>query len=161
MKNSVQKLVINDIHENHRLDRFVEEICDLHNITNEYFGNILLATSEAAEVLFSINTGEEESSLTVSFEKCSKGLRFKLKLNESQGGENEDEDLLEREIRRHRLCRDLYIIKALADELEISANGKGITLIFHVTSINFEKSLERVQLLKDFWEKEKNVIHEN
>lgn len=161
MKNSFQKLVINDVHENHRLDRFVEEICDLHNITYEYFGNILLAVSEAAEVMFSINTHEMGSSLNVSFEKCAKGLMFKMKLNETMGGQNEDEDLLEREIRRHRLGRDLYIIKSLADELEIGANGKGITLIFHVTSINFEKSLGRVQLLKDFWEKEKNVIHEN
>ncbi|MCX6277368.1 MAG: hypothetical protein NT004_04645 [Bacteroidetes bacterium] len=161
MKYSLEKLLIHGKKERYRLERFVEEICDFHNITNEYFGNIQLATSEAAEVLFSLGSNTVSDCLNVSFEKSFKGLIFKINLVGNCNDFIVDEDLLDREIRRHQLGREIYIIKSLTDEFEINANGTGIHLIFYVSSINFEKSLQRIQFLKSFWEKEKNVMHEN
>ncbi|MEI6433207.1 MAG: hypothetical protein WCP32_00070 [Bacteroidota bacterium] len=161
MKYSLEKLLIHGKKESYRLERFVEEICDFHNITNEFFGNIQLATSEAAEVLFSIGSDEVSDCLNVFFEKSLKGLIFKINLVGYRNDIIVDEDLLDREIRKHQLGRELYIIKSLTDEFRINADGTGIQLIFYVSSINFEKSLQRIQHLKTFWEKEKNVMHEN
>ena len=50
------------------------------------------------------------------------------------------------------------IIKALTDEITISVNAKSITLVFYVSSMNYEKSLYRINQLKDYWVKKENVI---
>jgi hypothetical protein len=160
MKNSFHKLLISKREDIHKLERFVEDICEFYNITNEYFGNILLATTESAEVLFAVGLDDNLHNLEVRFEKNPRGLSFKLKLEGSGQVSGEGEDILDKEIRRHRLGRDLYIIRALADEIEISVNARGIRLVFYVTSMNYDKSLERIKLLKSFWEKSQNVMHE-
>ena len=69
-----------------------------------------------------------------------------------------EEDILDKEIRSHKLGREVYIIRSLSDEVEISKNARDIIMTFFVTSINCEKSLERVQRLKDFWKQEHNLI---
>jgi serine/threonine-protein kinase RsbW len=38
-----------DIKEIHEVEKFVEDICDYYNINNSYFGNIIVAVSEAVE----------------------------------------------------------------------------------------------------------------
>ena len=59
MKRDFRELVITGKQEVTKLERFIEEICDFYNINNEYFGNILLATTEAVDILFSINESTE------------------------------------------------------------------------------------------------------
>ena len=53
MNRDFRELVISGDGDLSKLERFVEEICDYYNINNEYFGNILLATTEAAGILLS------------------------------------------------------------------------------------------------------------
>lgn len=140
-----------------RLERFVEEICDFHNINNEYFGNILLASTEAANILFSIASDESKGNLTIAFEKNVKGFCFKIKIAGNDKGEEIDFEI-EHEIRKHKLAREIYIIKALADEVTISVRGESITMTFYVSSINYEKSLGRIQQLKEYWNKKQTTL---
>lgn len=158
MKQVNRVLVITGQEEIGKLERFVEEICEYYNINNDYFGNILLATTEAAGILFSLNDSLNKSKLAVQFERNRKGLIFKIKLeNGSASGEDQD-DLLDREIRRHQLSKDIFIIRALTDEITISVNARSIILVFYVTSMNYEKSLFRIAQLKEYWVKTENVI---
>lgn len=159
MKQDGRSLVITGVKEIGRLERFVEEICELYNVNNDYFGNILLATTEAANILFSINDIPECNSLVINFDRGKKGMIFKIKLEGDERDYSETEDLLDKEIRRHRLSRDIFIIKSLADEITISVNARSITLVFYVSSMNFEKSLYRITQLKDYWEKREDVVH--
>jgi hypothetical protein len=159
MKRDFRELVITGKNEISKLERFVEEICDYYNVNNEYFGNVLLATTEAAGILFSLNDASENTTICIAFDRNSKGLIFKFKLGGTDEAVIPDEDILDQEIRKHKLSRDIYIVKALADEITISVNAKSIVLVFYVSSMNFEKSLERINKLKEYWLKKDAVIH--
>ena len=158
MKQDLRELVITGHKEIAKLERFVEEICEYYNINNDYFGNILLATTEAADILFSLNDSLDGEKIAISFDRNSKGLIFKIKLEKGIHNESEPEDIIDREIRRHKLSKDIFIIKALTDEITISVNAKSIILVFYVSSMNYEKSLYRINQLKDYWVKKENVI---
>jgi hypothetical protein len=157
MKQDIRELVITGHKEIAKLERFVEEICEYYNINNDYFGNILLATTEAAEILFSLNESVEGDRIAISFDRNKKGLIFKIKLENGVQSGSETEDVLDREIRRHKLSKDIFIIKALTDEITISVNAKSIIMVFYVSSMNYEKSLYRINQLKDYWVKKENV----
>jgi hypothetical protein len=159
MERDFRQLIITGTREIVKLERFVEEICDYYNINNEYFGNILLATTEAAGILFSLNGTSEDGSIDITFDRNPRGLVFKIKLGGMDDGMSGNEDILDREIRKHKLSRDIYIIKALTDEITISVNAKSIILVFYVSSMNYEKSLQRINELKQYWNKKDAVIH--
>ena len=159
MKRDFRELVITGKQEITKLERFVEEICDYYNINNEYFGNILLATTEAAGILFSLNDSVENGIVAISFDRNSRGLIFKIKMGNQVESAIDNEDILDREIRKHKLSRDIFIIKALTDEITISVNAKSIVLVFYVSSMNYEKSLQRINELKEYWNKKDIVIH--
>jgi hypothetical protein len=159
MIKDIRKLVISGEKEIAKLERFVEEICDYYNINNEYFGNILLATTEAARILLSLNETAERGEISINFDRNPKGLIFNFKLEGGDGVNIDNEDLLDREIRKHKLSRDIFIIKALTDEITISVNAKSIVLVFYVSSMNYEKSLIRIRELKEYWSKKDVLIH--
>ena len=159
MKRDYRELVITGKKEISKLERFVEEICDYYNINNEYFGNILLATTEAADILFSLNESIENGLVGIQFDRNSKGLVFKIKFSSTDEVSIENEDILDKEIRKHKLARDIFIIKALTDEITISVNAKSIILVFYISSMNYEKSLQRINELKEYWTKKDIVIH--
>lgn len=152
MKNDYREIAINGKEEIFKIERFIEEICDFHNINNEYFGNILLASTEAAHILISVSGKQNTSSLIVAFEKTFKGFTFKLKFNNTDVSEKNDK-FLEQEIQKLKLAKEIFIIKALADEVTISVRGESITLVFYVSSMNYEKSLIRINKLKEYWVK--------
>ncbi|MCX6304281.1 MAG: hypothetical protein NT040_04890 [Bacteroidetes bacterium] len=159
MKRDFRELVLTGKKEIAKLERFVEEICDYYNINNEYFGNVMLATTEAASILFALNEGIDNTTIAVNFDRNSKGLVFKIKLASGNEGATDNEDILDREIRKHKLSRDIFIIKALTDEITISVNAKSIVLVFYVSSMNYEKSLQRINELKEYWNKKDLLIH--
>ena len=158
MKRDFRELVIKELKELNKLERFVEEICDFYNINNEYFGNIQLATTEAVGIIFSLNESAEKGYVTISFDRKPKGLMFKIKMGGSDESLINSEDLLDREIRKHKLSRDIFIIKALTDEITISVNARSIVLVFYVSSMNYEKSLHRINELKEYWSKKDILI---
>jgi len=159
MKRDFRELAITGKKEISKLERFVEEICDYYNINNEYFGNVLLATTDAAAILFSLSDSPDNSEVRITFGRNNRGLVFKIRLGNFEDSTEDSEDILDREIRKHKLSRDIYIIKALTDEIKISVNARTIVLVFYVSSINYEKSLQRINELKDYWHKKDLQIH--
>jgi len=153
MRRENKQITIKGTKEMSKLERFIEEICDFHNINNEYFGNILLATTESAQILISLNENQDTGKVNISYEINKKGLIFHLKLANSNQASEKNEDLLETEIRKHKLSKQIFIIKALTDEITIALDGKSIQLIFYVSSMNYEKSLTRIKKLKEYFEK--------
>ena len=159
MKRDFRELVISGRSEVAKLEWFIEEICESYHINNEYFGNILLATTEAAGILFSLNDSDDNSEVTVGFSRSQKGLEFSMNLGSSLPGISENEDFLDQEIRKHKLSRDIFIIKALIDKISISGDGKCICIVFYISSINYEKSLKRITELRKYWKKREILIH--
>lgn len=159
MKDGSREIVIRSSKEMYKVEKFVEEICDYFNINNEYFGNILLATTEASGILLSLNM-KNTGKLVIHFDRSVKGLIFKIKLLD-ETAPSEREDYLDQEIRKHKLSKEIFIIKALADEIVISLSGKAIKMVFYVSSMNYEKSLQRINRLKEYWEQRQRVKQRN
>jgi len=153
-----RELILADSSELHRLDKFIEEICDFYNISNEYFGTIQLATNEAVQILWSLNENKADGGIIVDFGKKPEGLNFKIKSDNSHDSGELEGDILEHEIKKHKLARDIYIVKALADEVQISARGNSISLIFFISGLNYEKSLKRINELIGYWSKQGLLI---
>jgi len=157
MKNVYRELVVENEKEISKIERFIEEICDYFNINNEYFGNILLAVTEATEILFTLEERKEKRNILIAFDHNRTGLIFKIKIKNGVERTRISEDELDIAIRNHKLSKDIFIIKALADEVTISLNGLSILLVFYVTSINYEKSLQRIEKLKEYWGKKVHI----
>jgi hypothetical protein len=113
---------------------------------------------EVAEILFSFTDINILNSLSVKFERSVKGIIFNFVILHSGEEQLISTDIVDREIRRHKLDRELLIAKTLADEMAIDPDGHGLQLLFHVNGISFEKACERVNLLKSFWSSTAKVI---
>ncbi|NCU33039.1 MAG: hypothetical protein EOM23_08945 [Candidatus Moranbacteria bacterium] len=60
MANSLFSIKVScSANELHKVEAFVEDICDYHNVFNVYFGNILIATSELFSFLTNLFPGKE------------------------------------------------------------------------------------------------------
>jgi serine/threonine-protein kinase RsbW len=157
MKKEQRKVTITGSVEIHKLERFIEEICDFYNINNEYFGNILLATTESANILLALNENKEKGKIIIAFERTPKGLVFHIRISDHTTPKDKTDELLDNEIRKHKLSKEIFIIRALTDEITISVDGKSIRLVFYVSSINYEKALQRINRLKEYFNKTVSV----
>jgi len=161
MRKDLRKISISGTKEINKLERFIEEICDYYNINNEYFGNILLATTESANILLALDDNPNKGKISIGFERTPKGLVFHIKLTNPEINSEKEKDFLDNEIRKHKLSKEIFIIRSLTDEITISIDGKSIRLVFYVSSINYEKSLQRINKLKEYFSKEVSVKQKN
>jgi len=159
MKNENRTLLVKSEKDVRKIERYIEEICDYFNINNEYFGNILLAVTEATEILFALEEKVEKGNVTIAFEQNKTGLIFRIRLENGEKGERVGEDELDKAIRKHKLSKEIFIVKALADEVTVSLSGRSVVLVFYITSLNYEKSLQRIEKLKEYWGKKVKISH--
>ena len=138
--------------ELYHVEKFVEDICDEYSINNSYFGNILVALTEAVEnAIKHGNQNDAEKKVTVIFESKPAGLSFIVK-DEGTGFDYkaipDPTDLAE----NINPCegRGIFLMKSLADELNTVPNGNGIELMFKISSINNELSVDRINQLKQY-----------
>jgi hypothetical protein len=152
MNKSIADIRIKNESEIYRAERLVEEVCDYYHIGSEYFANVMLGTTEAIRLILKKiqNTGEH---LTVTAEKNNKGLHFILKGGDAGNAPGMDSDPLEQAIEKERLSRELFIIRSLADETRVSKDGRAISLVFNITSLDAERSLSRVGQLKEYYQR--------
>ena len=120
-----------------------------------------MATIEAIGILLSIDLEQESDLISISFDRNPKGLIFCIKRGNIGRESEQQEDELDLEIRKYKLSKELFIVKALSDEADISFNAKSIILVFYVTSMNYEKSLQRISKLKEYWKKSVTPIKKN
>lgn len=153
MKGNSNAITIRSISELFRLERFIEEILDFYNIPGDYFGNIMLAVTEAAELGL-----RDQQKVSVEMGKNPKGLFFKIIRQEAMAQELDE---LDKAIARHAIARETFIIRSLADEAKLIDDGKVIELKFHITGISLERSLVRSEKIKNFLASKEKVIDKN
>ncbi len=152
------KIAINDegIHE---VEKFIEEICDDFNIFNSYFGNIMLAVLEACENAF-INIDYEETVLDIQFWSEKNKLIFSIKGNNEVYLKKEYVKKLENsdELNFENDNESYLIMKMLADELVYDEKDKSLRIIFYISSINHNLTMNREKILLEYFEKVKKKI---
>lgn len=151
-----------DINEIHEVERFIEDICDYFNINNSYFGNIVVAVSEAVEN--SIIHGNKHNSakmVQISFETNQKGIVFTI---EDEGdGFNFDNipDPTDIQSNPDKRGTGIFLIKTLTDEALFLNNGRKIQLQFNITSINQEVFSKRMKHVDEYFNIKKDIFEKN
>lgn len=136
----------------YKVERFIEEICDKHNISNTYFGNISIALMEAVEnAIKHGNENNEEKKVTIMFNAKKGKLKFIIK-DEGEGFNykniKDPTDITNDTSGEEG--RGIYMIKALADEVSFNEEGNAITLKFALKGIDELKAKERGDKLKKY-----------
>ncbi|MEI6575724.1 MAG: ATP-binding protein [Bacteroidota bacterium] len=154
---NLQQLVIGSSLENLNLvSGMVEEICDQYNINNTYFGNILVAVTEAcSNAIVHGNQGKPDKKVNIQFESGPHGLKFSVRDEGSGFDYHAVPDPTESSDEEAPASRKgLYLIRTLSDEVVFKENGSLIQFGFHISSINYQLSVERSRMLHSFYHPE-------
>jgi serine/threonine-protein kinase RsbW len=159
------QLIFPSIPENiHQVEKFVEDICDEYNINNTYFGNILVALTEAVEnAMVHGNKNNPVKNVEITFVSKPEGLSFTIK-DEGDGFDiNQIPDPTDLNIDPEEVKgRGIFLIKSLADEVKFLTNGKSVEILFKISSINNEMAVDRINQLKSYsGTKETSISHNN
>jgi serine/threonine-protein kinase RsbW len=151
-ENKIQ-LILPSIPENiNQVENFIEDICDEYNINNTYFGNILVALTEAVENAMKHGNGNNpEKNIQIIFSLKPVGLSFLVKdegkgFDISQIPDPTDLDTDPKELKG----RGIFLIRTLADEIHYTNNGKSLEIIFKISSIDSEIAIDRISRLKKY-----------
>lgn len=145
----------------HLVEKFVEDICDQFNINNTYFGNILIALTEAVNnAIEHGNKKDPSKKVTVLFESKAEGLSFTV-CDEGFGFDPNavpDPTDLKNNPENYK-GRGIFLIKHLSDKINFKDGGRKTEIIFRIASINNELACERIKQLKLY--SAQNKVNEN
>ena len=156
-----EKLILNSRPENiSAIERFVEEVCDYYNINDTYFGNILIALTEAFNnALIHGNQNNPTKKIKVVFESKPKGLSFTV-TDEGAGFDPEDvPDPLDLEIDPStETGRGLFLMRSLSDKMEIKEDGSCIEMFFRISGIGHEAMKKRITHFNEYYKTKKQKV---
>lgn len=129
-----KRLDITSTSENMRLvERLVEDVCDVFNVSEDSYGNIMIAVTEAVNnAIYHGNKGNPEKHIKIGFESEDKKLNFYV----ADEGEGFDYEALPDPTdplyidKPHG--RGVFLMRNLADKVEFHNNGQEVMLQFNV-----------------------------
>ena len=151
-----------DLHEIAEVERFVEDICDYYNLNSSYFGNIIVAVTEAVEnAIVHGNHGSKEKHVLIHFDYSQKGIGFIIE-DEGTGFDYKSiPDATDVKANPEKKGTGIFLIKTLADEVYFLDNGRKIQLIFNITSINNEVFINRKKHIDEYFKVKKSIFEKN
>lgn len=142
------------------VERFVEEICDYYNINDTYFGNILIALTEAFNnALLHGNQSDSSRNIEIVFESKPKGLSFTVK-DEGAGYDPEQvPDPLDLETDpSEESGRGLFLIHSLSDKVDVSEEGSCVEMFFRISGIGHEAMKKRIGHFNEYFQTKKQKV---
>lgn len=127
-----QKLKIESSADNLRLvERLIEDVCEIYNVSEDNFGNILIAVTEAVNNAISHgNKNNPSKSVQIGFENMEKKITFSV-IDEGNGFDyNGLPDPTDPNNIDKINGRGVFLMKHLADKVEFNQNGKEVHLTF-------------------------------
>lgn len=127
-----QKLKIESSADNLRLvERLIEDVCEIYNVSEDNFGNILIAVTEAVNnAIAHGNKNNPSKSVQIGFENQEKKITFSV----SDEGNGFDYNGLPDPTDPNNIDkingRGVFLMKHLADKVEFNQNGKEVLLTF-------------------------------
>jgi len=139
------------------LEMFVDEICEAYYITNSYYGNILMAVLEAVKnAIQHGNKNNPDKEVKVSFKSVPNGLCFKIK-DQGNGFNFLDvpNPLEVADGQLEKTGKGIFLIRSLADQVSYNPKGNVIEIVFFISTINQETTLNRISQMHQYFEKQK------
>lgn len=118
--------------ENIRLvERLVEDVCEVFNVNEDNYGNILIAVTEAVNnAIYHGNAGNPDKEFQIGFESTGNNIIFSV----SDEGKGFDYDNLPDPTDPVNIDkphgRGVFLMKNLADKVEFNQQGKEVLLTF-------------------------------
>lgn len=132
-----QKLRISSKAENIILvEKMIEDVCDLFNINQDYYGNILVALTEAVNnAIYHGNAGNENKNIDISFKTTADYVSFMIK--DEGSGFNPDSlpDPTNPENIEKPNGRGVFLMRRLADKVSFEDNGSKVILDFKISNV--------------------------
>lgn len=129
-----KRLDITSSSENIRLvERLVEDVCDVFNVSEDSYGNIMIAVTEAVNnAIYHGNKGNPEKHIKIGFESEDKKLNFYVS-DEGDGFDYESlPDPTDPLYIDKPHGRGVFLMRNLADKVEFHNNGQEVMLSFNV-----------------------------
>lgn len=129
-----KRLDITSSYDNIRLvERLVEDVCDVFNVSEDSYGNILIAVTEAVNnAIYHGNKENPEKHIKIGFESAENKIRFSV----TDEGSGFDYDSLPDPTDPFNIDRPhgrgVFLMKNLADKVEFNNNGQEVMLTFDI-----------------------------
>jgi serine/threonine-protein kinase RsbW len=131
-----QKIRISSKAENIILvERMIEDVCDVFNISEDYYGNILVAITEAVNnAIYHGNQANPTKNIDIFFKSFADHVSFIVK--DEGKGFNFDSlpDPTNPENIEKPNGRGVFLMRNLADKVSFEDNGSKVVLDFKVTA---------------------------
>lgn len=131
-----QKIRISSKSENIILvERMIEDVCDLFNISEDYYGNILVALTEAVNnAIYHGNAANPKKNIDIYFKSFPDHVSFIVK-DEGKGfNYNNLPDPTNPENIEKPNGRGVFLMRNLADKVSFEDNGSKVVLDFKVSA---------------------------
>ncbi len=137
-----------------KLEAFIEDICDQYKIFNSYFANIATSIINSFEVIVEhIEKADlEDTEIKIFFRSSKNCLTFEILSQHEVFDVNFHEKSLS-ELSGNGMIQQLMTVKYLSDEFKIEEDGKKCIIDFHISSINYDKTIERNKHIEDYFKK--------
>lgn len=160
MSNLYKELIISSsINNLCKVGNFVEEICDAYYITNSYFGNILLSLEEAVRnAIIHGNQLDKHKTVRIVFHRIPNGLQF---IVEDQGAGFNFKAVpnpVETETANVTPGTGIFLIRSLADKVSYNSKGNQVEIVFYISTINQETTLNRISKMNQYFMKQKSMV---
>jgi serine/threonine-protein kinase RsbW len=133
-----QKIRISSKPENIILvERMIEDVCDIFNISEDFYGNILVALTEAVtNAIYHGNQANPNKNIDISFKSTSNLVSFIVK-DEGPGFDySHIPDPTNPENIEKPNGRGVFLMRNLADNVSFEDKGSKVILDFKVTPVN-------------------------
>ncbi len=116
------------------VEKLVEDVCDVFNLREDHYGNILIAVTEAVNnAIQHGNKNNPDKKIEILFRSKTNQLCFIVK-DEGEGFDfNTLPDPTNPENIEKENGRGVFLMKRLADKVEFSDSGKTVSLIFNIS----------------------------
>lgn len=142
-----------------KVETFVDEICEDYYITNSYYGNILMAILEAVKnAIIHGNKKKPEKLVRLSFKSVPNGLCFTIK-DQGDGFDfrNIPSPIEVGDSLTENIGKGIFLIRSLADQVSYNSKGNVVEIIFFISSINQETTLNRISQIHRYFNKQKSL----
>ncbi len=141
------------------VENFIEEICETYYITNSYYGNILMAILEAVKnAIVHGNKSNPEKQVQICFKSIQNGLCFKITDQGNGFNFRNIKNPIEAEYPlSENVGKGIFLIRTLADYVSYNSKGNVVEIVFFISSINQETTLNRISQIHQYFNKQKSL----
>jgi serine/threonine-protein kinase RsbW len=131
-----QKIRIESKAENIILvERMIEDVCDLFNINEDYYGNILVATTEAVNnAIYHGNQANPNKNIDIFFKSFPDHISFIVKDEGAGFNYSNLPDPTNPENIEKPNGRGVFLMRKLADKVSFEDNGSKVVLDFKMAA---------------------------